>query len=90
MIFRWCGNFKKGHLSEELAPKPGRRKSVMDDQNVATVWTVFHENRRMTCEETAASTNYLKTSIFRVLHNNIRFRFICFGWIPHHLITKQM
>lgn len=89
-IFRWHGDFKKGRLSAELAPRPGRPKSVVNDRNVNTVWVILQENRRMTCEEIAASTNISKTSIFRILRNNLQLRYVCSRWVPHHLTKEQM
>ena len=48
------------------------------------------KNRRMTNEEIVTSTNISKTSVFRILHNNLQLRHVCSRWIPHHLIKEQM
>ena len=40
MIFRWHEDFKKGHLSEKMAHKPGQPKKVIKDQSVNTVWEI--------------------------------------------------
>ena len=46
--------------TEELALKSCQSVKVVKNRNVNTVWVIFQENRRITREEIAASTN--KTS----------------------------
>ena len=36
----YYGDFKKGHLSVQLVPKPGWLESIMNDWNVNVVWTI--------------------------------------------------
>ena len=40
-IFRWHGNFKRRHLSAELATMPGRPESIVNDRNVNTARAIF-------------------------------------------------
>ena len=68
--FRWHGDFKIGCLSVELAFKSDQPESAVNKQK--TVWVILQENRQMICEEIAASTNISKTSIFRILNNNLQ------------------
>ena len=53
------GDFKKWHLLEELAPKPGWQESVVNDPNHKTALTVLQENVLMACEKIATSTQHL-------------------------------
>ena len=62
-IFRKYGGFKKERLSTELDLKSDRPENAVDEQNVNTVWVTLQGNQKMTCEEIAASTIVLKTSI---------------------------
>ena len=62
-IFRWHGDLKKCPLLAELASKPGRPESVMNDHNVNAACEVLQENQLITCKEVAALTNVSKTSI---------------------------
>ena len=82
-IFRWQGGFQKGCL----VPKPDQPDSVMNDKNVDTMGAILEENQRMTCER-AASTNILKTLIFRILCNSLQLPHVCSRWIPQHF-TKE-
>lgn len=81
--------FKKVCLSVELASKPRRPENVVNNLNVNTVWEILQKNRRITCEESAASANISQTSIFHILPKILQFTHV-FSWcIPHHL-TKEI
>ena len=84
-IFEWQGDFKKGRLSAEQAPRSGQIEGFVNDRNVLTVWEILQENRQMTYVEIARFIKISKMPIFRILHNNFRLHRICSGWDPHHL-----
>ena len=83
-------DFKKGRLSGELAPKPGQPESIENHRNVNNVWAIFYEIQRMSCVEIAVSTNISKTSMFRILHNNLQLSHGCFTWVLHYLTKMQI
>ena len=43
--YRWHDDFRKGKLSAELAHKPVRLESVVNERNVNIMWVILQENR---------------------------------------------
>ena len=70
MIFRWHSEFKKEHLSAELAFNSGRPESVVNNRIVYIVCAFLRENRRRAYDEVVASTNISKISMFNILQNS--------------------
>ena len=76
-------------MPAELAPKSGRPKNIMNDQNLNTVWVILQENQQMTYQKIAESTNILKISI--VFYSTQWFTApLCSRRFLHHFAKEQM
>ncbi|CAH1955779.1 unnamed protein product [Acanthoscelides obtectus] len=78
-IFRWYGEFKGGRVSLSDDPR----------ENVDAVRKLIMEDRHVTYREIKASLKISKTSIQKMLHEELRVRKLVSRWIPHLLTEEQ-
>ncbi|PNF20868.1 hypothetical protein B7P43_G11698, partial [Cryptotermes secundus] len=56
-VYEWSRKFANGVTSVEDAPRPGQEHRVVTPENTAAVEVIVRENRRVTLNEIAASSN---------------------------------
>ncbi|CAH1966697.1 unnamed protein product [Acanthoscelides obtectus] len=88
-ISRSHGEFKRGRVSLSDDPRVGVPKTAVTQQNVDFVLKLISENRHVTYREIEASLRISKTSIQKILHEELGVRKLVSRWIPHLLTEEQ-
>ncbi|CAH2017335.1 unnamed protein product [Acanthoscelides obtectus] len=88
-ISRWYGEFKRGQVSLSDDPRVGAPKTAVTQENVDAVRKLIIEDRRVTYREIEASLKISKTSIQKILHEELGVRKLVSRWIPHLLTEEQ-
>ncbi|CAH1970187.1 unnamed protein product [Acanthoscelides obtectus] len=73
-ISRWCGGFKRGRVSLSDDPRVGPPKTAVTQENVDAVRKLIFEDRHVTYREIEASLKISKTSIQKILHEELGVR----------------
>ncbi|CAH1992240.1 unnamed protein product [Acanthoscelides obtectus] len=81
-ISRWYGEFKRGRVSLSEDPRVGAPKTAVTQENVDAV-------RKLIIEDRHASLKISKTSIQKILHEELGVRKLVSRWIPHLLAEEQ-
>ncbi|CAH1985254.1 unnamed protein product [Acanthoscelides obtectus] len=88
-ISRWYGEFKRGRVSLSDHPRVGAPKTAVTQENVDAVRKLIIEDRHVTYREIEASLRISKTSIQKILHEELGVRKLVSRWIPHLLTEEQ-
>ncbi|CAH1966315.1 unnamed protein product [Acanthoscelides obtectus] len=88
-ISRWYGEFKRGRVSFSDDPRVGAPKTAVTQENVDAVRKLIIEDRHVTYREIEASLKISKTSIQKILHEELGVRKLVSRWIPHLLSEEQ-
>jgi AraC-like DNA-binding protein len=88
-VSRWETRFRKGRVTINDDPRPGRPKTSTDERSVKRVTDFLAENRRATYEEISQATGISSTSVFRILTNYLQKRKFCARWVPYCLTAEQ-
>ncbi|CAH1984420.1 unnamed protein product [Acanthoscelides obtectus] len=86
-ISRCYGEFKRGRASLSDDPSVGAPK--VTQENVDAVRKLIIEDRHMTCRTIKASLKISKTSIQKMLHEELGVGELVSRWIPHLLTEEQ-
>ncbi|CAH1964710.1 unnamed protein product [Acanthoscelides obtectus] len=88
-ISRWYGEFKRGRVSLSDDPSVGAPKMAVIQENVDAVRKLIIKVRHVTYRKIEASLKISKTSIQKILHEELRVRKLVSRWIPHLLTEEQ-
>ncbi|CAH1967638.1 unnamed protein product [Acanthoscelides obtectus] len=88
-ISRWHGEFKRGRVSLSDDPWEGAPKTAVTQENVDAVRKLIIEDRDVTYRGNEASLKISKTSIQKILHEELGVRKLVSRWIPHLLTEEQ-
>ncbi|CAH2015084.1 unnamed protein product, partial [Acanthoscelides obtectus] len=88
-IFRWYEESKRGRVSLSDDPRVGAPQTVVTQENVDAVRKLIIEDRHVTYREIEASLKISKTSIQKMLHEELGIRKLVSRWIPHLLTEEQ-
>ncbi|CAH2016235.1 unnamed protein product, partial [Acanthoscelides obtectus] len=70
-ISRWYGEFKRGRVSLSVDPRVDAPKTAVTQENVDAVRKLIIEERRVTYREIEASLKISKTSLQKILHEEL-------------------
>ncbi|CAH1982423.1 unnamed protein product [Acanthoscelides obtectus] len=70
-ISRWYGEFKRGRVSISVDPRVDAPKTAVTQENVDAVRKLIIEERRVTYREIEASLKISKTSLQKILHEEL-------------------
>ncbi|CAH2010856.1 unnamed protein product [Acanthoscelides obtectus] len=87
-ISRWYGEFKRGRVSLSDDARVGAPKTADTQKNVDAVRKLIIEDRHVTYREDS-SLKISKTSIQKILHEELGVRKLVSRWIPHLLTEEQ-
>ena len=73
----------------KMTLRVGRPVSVLTEKNVATVKTLIEEHARYTVQEVEELSGIHSSSVLKILHERLRLRTICAGWVPNLLTDEQ-
>lgn len=84
-IHKWHSEFKRGSMSTNDAPRSGRPKMAADEGNVEKVKEIVLSDRRLKVREIAEASGIPKSSVFRILHEDLGMKKLCARWVPRLL-----
>ncbi|UYV62214.1 hypothetical protein LAZ67_1008240 [Cordylochernes scorpioides] len=88
-VFEWHSRFKAGRISIEDDPRQGRPKFQRTDENVQKITDLIKENPRTTLLELEQDTGISKTTIGRIVTEDLRLKKTPAKFIPRFLTNEQ-
>ncbi|UYV68738.1 hypothetical protein LAZ67_6000605 [Cordylochernes scorpioides] len=88
-VFEWHSRFKAGRISIEDDPRQGRPKFQRTDENVQKITDLIKENPRTTLLELEQDTGISKTTIGRIVTEDLKLRKTPTKFIPRFLTNEQ-
>ena len=85
-VYKWHKAFSTGdRLSIETLPRPGRPISQTSAANISRVFEFVDAQPKSTLSVIADSLHLPKTTVHRILVDEILYRKVCSMWVPHRL-----
>ncbi|UYV65929.1 hypothetical protein LAZ67_3005905 [Cordylochernes scorpioides] len=88
-VFEWHSRFKAGRISIEDDPRQGRPKFQRTDENVQKITDLIKENPRTTLLELEQDTGISKTTIGRIVTEDLKLKKTPAKFIPRFLTNEQ-
>ncbi|UYV70322.1 hypothetical protein LAZ67_7002518 [Cordylochernes scorpioides] len=88
-VFEWHSRFKAGRISIEDDPRQGRPTFQRTDENVQKITDLIKENPRTTLLELEQDTGISKTTIGRIVTEDLRLKKTPAKFIPRFLTNEQ-
>ncbi|UYV70838.1 hypothetical protein LAZ67_8000791 [Cordylochernes scorpioides] len=88
-VFEWHSRFKAGRISIEDDPRQGRPTFQRTDENVQKITDLIKENPRTTLLELEQDTGISKTTIGRIVTEDLRLKKTPAKIIPRFLTNEQ-
>ncbi|UYV83621.1 hypothetical protein LAZ67_23001719 [Cordylochernes scorpioides] len=88
-VFEWHSRFKAGRISIEDDPRQGRPKFQRTDENVKKITDLIKENPRTTLLELEQDTGISKTTIGRIVTEDLKLKKTPAKFIPRFLTNEQ-
>ncbi|UYV79342.1 hypothetical protein LAZ67_17002214 [Cordylochernes scorpioides] len=88
-VFEWHSRFKAGRISIEVDPPQGRPKFQRTDENVQKITDLIKENPRTTLLELEQDTGISKTTIGRIVTEDLKLKKTPAKFIPRFLTNEQ-
>ncbi|UYV73198.1 hypothetical protein LAZ67_10002165 [Cordylochernes scorpioides] len=88
-VFEWHSRFKAGRISIEDDPRQGRPKFQRTDENVQKITDLIKENPRTTLLELEQDTGISKTTIGRIVTEDLKLKNTPAKFIPRFLTNEQ-
>ncbi|UYV77718.1 PGBD5 [Cordylochernes scorpioides] len=88
-VFEWHSRFKAGRISIEDDPRQGRPKFQRTDENVQKITDLIKENPRTTLLELKQDTGISKTTIGRIVTEDLKLKKTPAKFIPRFLTNEQ-
>ncbi|UYV66273.1 hypothetical protein LAZ67_4001141 [Cordylochernes scorpioides] len=89
ICFKWHSRFKAGRISIEDDPRQGRPKFQWTDENVQKITDLIKENLRTTLLELEQDTGISKTTIGRIVTEDLKLKKTPAKFIPRFLTNEQ-
>ncbi|XP_060576133.1 histone-lysine N-methyltransferase SETMAR-like [Ruditapes philippinarum] len=87
LVFKWHKRFVDG-WTEEQRGNAGRPREF-DDRLIQSVTDAIKEDRRLTIREVALISGCSKSTVHRILHENLNMSRVCAGWVPRLLSNEE-
>ncbi|UYV60716.1 hypothetical protein LAZ67_1002020, partial [Cordylochernes scorpioides] len=88
-VFEWHSRFKAGRISIEDDPRQGHPKFQRTDENVQKITDLIKENPRTTLLELEQDTGISKTTIGRIVTEDLKLKKTPAKFIPRFLTNEQ-
>lgn len=89
MVKYWFAKFKRGRLTTDDEPRPGRPVEVATEENITKIHKLVLADRRVKLSELAETTGISKESIRLVLHDKLHLKKLSARWVPRLLTVDQ-
>ena len=88
-IYNWINEFKRGRTSVTNVPPPGRPKTVSTAETLSTLEKLVMSDRRFKLSQLAMSMGIPKTTIYRMLTEDLGMKKVSARWVPKLLSPAQ-
>lgn len=88
LVYKWHKRFTDGEEENKENVRPGRPKTI-DAGEVERVRTVINEDRRQTLNELVERTGISKSSVHRVLSDELNMSRVSARWVPRLLKPEE-
>ncbi|XP_064486005.1 protein GVQW3-like [Ornithodoros turicata] len=88
-VFRWILRFRDGRDALEYDPRPVASKISRNEENVQRVAEVLASDRCISVQPIEELTGLPKTSVHRILTEDLQKRKLCARFVPHVLTSDQ-
>ena len=88
-IYRWFSEFQRERVSLSDAPREGRPKTAITQENINAVQKLIEEDRHVTYREIQTSLGIGMSQIQKILHDELWVRKLISRWVPHNLSEEQ-
>lgn len=88
-IKEWYKRFKDGRTSVDSNPRSGRPSTTTTPDNIERVRLAINEDRRLTVRELECDLGIPKTSVWKILTENLQMVRVCAKFIPKLLTVEQ-
>jgi [histone H3]-lysine36 N-dimethyltransferase SETMAR len=88
-IYNWINDFKRGRTSVASIPSTGRPKTVSTADILQKLEEIVMQDRRLKVSEIAERMDIPKTTIHRMLTDDLNMRKLSARWVPKLLTPSQ-
>ncbi len=89
-VFNWCKQFQEGlRTTLSDAPRSGRPTSSSSDQVIAKVKDAIFSSPRLSTRQLSDLLYIPRTSVNRILREELLLRKVCSVWVPHSLTAQN-
>ncbi|GFR99683.1 transposase [Elysia marginata] len=85
----WVKEFNDGKESFSDCPRPGRPKSCVDEQTIASIKRDINEDPLISVRELSDTNGLSYSTVHIIITEHIRMKKVCARWIPHLLTFDQ-
>jgi histone-lysine N-methyltransferase SETMAR len=88
-VSRWVLLFQRGRSSLEDDERPGRPISTSYEENILKIQQIVRTDRRLKLREIAKDMDISKSSVYKILTENLGMRKISARWVPKLLTLSE-
>jgi len=88
-VFDWFHQFKEGRTSVESDPRSGQPSTLRNEEMIAKVRTIVHNNRRLTVREIADDCGISVGSCDAILTDDLHMKRVRVKFVPYLLTYNQ-
>ncbi|GFR99344.1 transposase [Elysia marginata] len=88
-VFRWVKEFNESKESLSDCPRPGRPKSRVNEQTIASTKKDIDEDPHISVRELSDTNGLLYGTVHSIITEHLRTKKVCARWIPHLLTVDQ-
>jgi histone-lysine N-methyltransferase SETMAR len=89
MVVKWVDRFREGWDTVEDMPRSGRPTTSSSTENMKRVREALDEDRRMTVRELEEDLGIPRSSIHRIIHEDLKMTRVVARWVPRLLNENQ-
>jgi [histone H3]-lysine36 N-dimethyltransferase SETMAR len=88
-IYKWVIFFKDGRKSVSDNPRPGCPIVTNTTTMAKEIEKIIFNNRKIKISEISNKVNISYGPVFKIVHENLKFKKICSRWVPRYLTREQ-
>ncbi|XP_011880667.1 PREDICTED: putative uncharacterized protein FLJ37770 [Vollenhovia emeryi] len=88
-VLRWHKSFKEGREEVAEEPRSGRSSTSRIDENVIRVRDCVNSDRRLSLHLIAETLNMTKTTVYRIVTEDLNMKKVCAKLVPKVLTDEQ-
>jgi len=88
-VYKWVKRFSEGTESVTNEETAGRPATSRTEENIANVYQIVPENRRLTVRSIAEQVNIDRETVRKILTEDLDMRKVCAKMVPKELTEEQ-